>query len=141
MKVAAVQLAGDVARDAHARRGCAGVGHGAGNLRSAVVDGRGRGDATGSACGTRIAKAEILHKAGKRHYVARSWYGPGENKGTKSNCLARDKSRRRLYRLSPTLVVRDLQSNTCFSSALFNGSSDDSPEGGEIAKRKRRGND
>lgn len=73
--VAAVEEAGDLARDAHGGGGRAGVGHGPRRGRGAghdagrpVVDGRGRFRARVSAArNARIPHAEVLHQAGKGH--------------------------------------------------------------------------
>lgn len=70
--VAAMKLAGDVARDADAGRRRAGVGHGPRHLRPGIVAANGRGGggvATGVATllGACVAQAEVLNKAGERH--------------------------------------------------------------------------
>lgn len=65
MVVAAVELAGDVARDADTRGSSAGVGHGTGHLRSGLLDG---GSSRCIAARVAdVAKAEILNKAGEGH--------------------------------------------------------------------------
>lgn len=70
MMVAAVELTRDVAGDAHARGGGAGVGHGAGDVRGAVVDGRdgGRTAERGPAAGiVAVTDREVLNEARERH--------------------------------------------------------------------------
>lgn len=69
--VAAVQLARDVADDAHAGGGGAGVGHGARDVRGAgcaVVDGRNRAIAAGGPSqGGALAERQVLHEAREGH--------------------------------------------------------------------------
>lgn len=70
VKVAAMQLAGDIARDADARRRGAGIRPGARNVRCTVINGRdsGRGATTGGGIAT-ITKGDVLDKAGEGHGV------------------------------------------------------------------------
>ena len=66
-----MELAGDVAGDADAGGGGAGIGHGArnvGSARSAVVDGRDR-SVTAAPGRIGVPEGEVLYKAGERHGV------------------------------------------------------------------------
>lgn len=65
-----MKLARDVARDADAGRGGAGVGHGPRDVRCSVVksgDGRARAWNLRTASGIGVAEAQVLNKAGEGH--------------------------------------------------------------------------
>jgi len=68
-----MELAGDVASDAHACGSSAGVRHGAGDVgcaRCAVVDCRGIGRLSPTAGRIGVAEGEVLDKAGEGHFGA-----------------------------------------------------------------------
>lgn len=72
VEVTTVKLARNISRNADTGGGGAGIGHGPGDVRSAIIEGRHRGPrgrrrGTASAIGIAIAKAQILNEAGERH--------------------------------------------------------------------------
>lgn len=72
MEIAAVKLARDVSGDADAGGSGAGVGHGARDLRPAVIDGGDRGLAAVPARDAGIPQCEVLDEAGERHDVVQA---------------------------------------------------------------------